>query len=105
LGNGIVVALVDVDSIAFPWKAIEMPMKPQTAFGIGSRSVAALACVPPRGNSSALGPIGTAFLRVQQFLEALKGTLRSPQEPPDEEDHPANDSIWNDPVFWMMWMH
>src|ERR1700681_1382285 len=94
--------------IAFPpWEAIEMSM-------IGSWSVASLSWAPPRGfgaSLAALGPIATAFLKVRQFFEALKGTPRNgpigggPQEQPEECDFPAADSIWNDPAFWILLIH
>lgn len=62
-----------------PWEAIEMSVESQTAFEIGSRSVAPFAWVPPRGfgaSLAALGPMATALLKVRQFLEALKGIPR-----------------------------
>ncbi len=89
-----------------------MSVKSQTVFETGSRPVASLVWVPPRRLASslaALGPIATAFLKVHQFLEALKAA------PPDRpgggcpqmqpEDHPEDGSIWNDPAFWMMLIH
>jgi hypothetical protein len=81
----------------------------QTVFGIAGGSAAPLALAPPRGPGTrlaAFGPVATALLRARCFLEALKGTPRKrsggdgPPEPP--EDHPAADSIWDDPLLWMM---
>jgi hypothetical protein len=84
-----------------------------TALGIGSRLFSPLAWAPPRSGFSrglvAREPLVMAFLKARQFLEALKGTppkrpgSGGPQEPePPEEDHPAADSIWNDPTFWVL---
>jgi hypothetical protein len=63
---------------------------------------------PPRGG---LGVSLTALgLKVRQYLEALDSTPRrapvdgGPHKPP-EDDHAATDSIWDDPAFWMMFMH
>jgi hypothetical protein len=79
------------------------------AFGIAGGSGAPLALAPPRGlgaSLAALGPVAMALLRARRFLEALKGTPRKrpggdgPREPP--EDQPETDSIWDDPLLWMM---
>jgi len=86
-----------------------MSANSQTAFGTAGWSGAPLALVPPRDlatNPPARGPVAAALLKTRQFLEALKGAPRKrpgsggPQEPP--EDHPAADSIWDDPLLWMM---
>jgi hypothetical protein len=55
---------------------------------------------------AARGPVAAALLKARQLFEALKGTPRKrpggdgPQEPP--EDQAAADSIWDDPLLWMM---
>ena len=86
-----------------------MSANSQTAFGTAGWSGAALALVPPRDLGTcpaARGPVAAALLKARQFFEALKGTpgKRSggggPQEPP--EDPAAADSIWDDPLLWMM---
>jgi hypothetical protein len=86
-----------------------MSANSQTVFGTAGWSGAPLALVPPRdlGTSpAALGPVAAALLKARQFFEALKGTPRKrpggdgPQEPP--EDQAAADSIWDDPLLWMM---
>lgn len=63
-----------------------------------------------RGGAALPGMALTAFLRVRQLLEAFRRPHREPpgggggpETPP--EDQPQYDSIWDDPVLWMLMMH
>jgi len=84
----------------------------QTAAAIDRWSELAPAVVPTRGlgvSAALLGMASTVILRARQLLEAFKGTRREPpggggsETPP--EDHPHYDSIWDDPVLWMLMIH
>jgi len=72
------------------------------------KSLAPLLWAPPQ--DSAHGPVATAFLKVRQMLEALKGAPRivpdgdDPQKPM-EEDRVTVENILSDPAFWMFLNH
>ena len=70
-----------------------------------------LALVPPQrlgASLAALGPMATAQLKVQQFLDALRGFWRKPPSgggPDEPEEEQATGSIWDDPALWLLLMH
>ncbi len=83
----------------------------QTASPFDGWPELAPALAPARGVGAALSQVAaTAMLRARQLLEMFKDPRRDPQgggggpqTPP--EDHPQYDSIWDDPVMWMLMMH
>ena len=68
--------------------------------------------LPPRdlaARAAVFGPVAKAWLTAHRLLEALTGTGpkqagggHSPEAPP--EGHHEGDSIWDDPVLWMLIM-
>ena len=71
-----------------------------------------LPLAPPLGLGAGLGGLGAvaaALLRSREFFERLSHRWHrrpagngGPGMPP--EDHPMSDSIWDDPVLWMLIM-
>jgi hypothetical protein len=90
-----------------------MPANYQTASAIDSWPELAPPLEPARGldiGAALSGMTAMALLRARQLLEAFKGKRPEPPgggggpEKPSE-DHPQYDSIWDDPVLWMLMMH
>jgi hypothetical protein len=81
---------------------------------IGSRPLAPFSFAP-QGNGfgtrlAHTAAIAAAFFTFRQFLEALKGApggaaMGGEPPGPSEDEDPASHNIWNDPAFWMMFMH
>jgi hypothetical protein len=75
------------------WSAAPLHLAPHSDFGARLRAPS----------------LSTTFLKVAQLLETLKGRRQRPSarggSPADPEEDSVLQDIWNDPAFWMMFMH
>jgi hypothetical protein len=85
----------------------------ETTYAIAGWPAPQPGLVPSRSigpSPSLLRSVAAAFRKKRQMLEALQRRWRQrpagcggPQAP--REDQPAGDSIWDDPLLWMLIMH